>query len=118
MLRKNCLLETSYEGEELRVRLTGEIDHHSAVWVRGDIDDMITLYSPRRMVLELAGIDFMDSSGLGLIMGRYAKMKAIGGELIIRGPGERMLKIIRLAGLDRIVTIEGISKEEEDKDEA
>lgn len=118
MLKKNCLLEMSEEGDELCVCLSGEIDHHSAVWVRAEIDERISLCRPKRTVLELSGIDFMDSSGLGLIMGRYAKMKAMGGELIIRRPGERMLKIMRLAGLERIVTVEGISEEKEKKDEA
>ena len=118
MLKKNCLLEMSEEGDELCVCLSGEIDHHSAVWVRAEIDERISLCQPRRAVLELSGIDFMDSSGLGLIMGRYAKMKAIGGELIIRSPGERMMKIIRLAGLERIVTIESACEEKEKNNEA
>lgn len=118
MLKKNCLLEMSEVGDELCVSLSGEIDHHSAVWVRAEIDERISACQPKRTVMELSGIDFMDSSGLGLIMGRYTKMKAIGGELVISRPGERMLKIIRLAGLERIVTIEGVCEGEENKDEA
>jgi len=48
----------------------------------------------------------MDSSGLGLIMGRYKKISELGGELVIRNPNEAVLKICRLAGLGRLIKIE------------
>ena len=115
MHKNNCLLEMSGDTEELIVCLSGEIDHHSAVRVRTVIDERISELRPQRTIMLLSGIDFMDSSGLGLIMGRYAKMKAVGGELILRAPSERMLKIIRLGGLDRIVAIEMADKEDDKK---
>ena len=52
----------------------------------------------------------MDSSGLGLIMGRYALMKRIGGDLAVKNPNERIIKIFELAGLDKIVDIDGVRK--------
>ena len=109
MLKRNCLLDMSENesGDELTVRISGEIDHHSAVWVRGQIDERISRLRPRRTVLELSGIDFMDSSGLGLIMGRYQKMASVGGELRVREPNERVVRIFKLAGLEKIVRIEG-----------
>ena len=114
MLRKNCLLDIKGDADELTVRISGEIDHHSAVSVRSEIDRKIAEIRPKRTVIELSGIDFMDSSGLGLIMGRYQKMRAIGGELVLREPNERILKIFRLAGLEKVVIIE----EKENKNEA
>ena len=54
----------------------------------------------------LSKIDFMDSSGIGLIMGRYARMQKLGGALKIKDPSERVERICRLAGLERIVSIE------------
>ena len=114
MLKRNCLLDIKENGDELVIRLSGEIDHHSAVAVRSEIDGRIADLRPRRAVLELSGIDFMDSSGLGLIMGRYQKMRAVGGELVLREPNERVLKIFRLAGLEKIVKIEA----KENRDEA
>ena len=108
MLKRNCLLDMSENesGDELTVRISGEIDHHSAVWVRGQIDERISRLRPRRTVLELSGIDFMDSSGIGLIMGRYARMKAVGGELVVQRPNERIRRIFEMAGIERIVRIE------------
>lgn len=113
MLKKNCFLDLSEEGEALVITLSGEIDHHSAVRVRAEIDEKISLMRPHTAVMDLSQIDFMDSSGLGLIMGRYMKMQAVGGVLVLREPNERILKIFKLAGLEKIVDIE----RKESKDE-
>ena len=106
MLRKNCALEFASDGDELTVFINGEIDHYSAVWVRADIDAKIAEIRPKVTVLVLSKIDFMDSSGIGLIMGRYARMQKLGGALKIKDPSERVERICRLAGLERIVSIE------------
>ena len=106
MIKKNCLCETKTEDGVLMVTLKGEIDHHSAVSVRGEIDALIYDLKPRKTVLDLSQIDFMDSSGLGLIMGRYALMDRLKGELTLKAPNERVLKIFELAGLGRIIKIE------------
>ena len=63
MIKKNCLCETKIEDGVLTVTLKGEIDHHSAVSVRGEIDALIYDLKPRKTVLDLSQIDFMDSSG-------------------------------------------------------
>jgi stage II sporulation protein AA (anti-sigma F factor antagonist) len=106
MIKRNCLYETKFENGILEVRLHGEIDHHTAVAVRSKIDEIICEQKPRRTVLDLSEIDFMDSSGLGLIMGRYALMQRMGGELSVKNMGERIMKIFELAGLGRIIKIE------------
>ena len=106
MLRKNCTLDFEYHGDELTVLISGEIDHYSAVWVRAEIDEKIAQLRPHVTVLMLDGIDFMDSSGIGLIMGRYARMQKLGGVLKLKNPSDRVERICRLAGLERIVDIE------------
>ena len=113
MLRKNCKLDFEYNDGELLIFIKGELDHYSAVWVRGEIDKKILETSPRSAVLVLSGIDFMDSSGIGLVMGRYARMQNIGGTLTVRDPGERVERILRLAGIERIVNIEKREKDDE-----
>ena len=113
MLKKNCFLDLSEEGEELLIRLSGEIDHHSAVRIRAEIDEKISRMRPKKAVMDLSGIDFMDSSGLGLIMGRYALMQRLGGELTLKNPNERVVKIFELAGLGRIIKIENEESEEQ-----
>ena len=106
MLRKNCSLNFEIEGDELTVFIKGEIDHYSAVRIRAEIDAKIAEFRPHSTVLSMPDIDFMDSSGIGLIMGRYARMQALGGTLTIRNPSDRVDRICRLAGLERIVNIE------------
>ena len=110
---RNCSLFISEDegSAELLVVLKGEIDHHSAVWVRTEIDERIIRYRPLRTVMDLSGISFMDSSGIGLIMGRHTRMQAVGGVLVLREPNERIMKIFELAGLNRIVSIERSKKE-------
>lgn len=102
------------EGEEaLELVLRGEIDHHCAVRVRTEIDRLLMDKRPKKTILNLSRIDFMDSSGLGLIMGRYALMQRIGGELTLRSPSPRILRIFELAGLGRMIKIEKEQKEEQ-----
>jgi stage II sporulation protein AA (anti-sigma F factor antagonist) len=107
---RNCSLQINEEDENMVIVLKGEVDHHSAVWIRTEIDQMIAHKKPRKAILELSGIDFMDSSGIGLIMGRHARMQAIGGELILRDPNDRIMKIFDLSGLGKIVRIEKNTK--------
>ena len=90
----------------LHVKLKGDIDHHSAVSVRSGIDTLLYKTRPRRLYLDLSGVDFMDSSGLGLIMGRYALMKELGGDLIVSEPTAGVERVLKLAGLERVVRIE------------
>lgn len=109
--RGGCRLEVLEQSDRLEIRLSGEIDHHGAVGVRSEIDGIIAERRPKHLALELSGIDFMDSSGIGLIMGRYARLKAIGGELTVKAPSERVRRILNMAGIERIVRIED-SREE------
>ena len=116
MSMNNCLLDMYEDQERLMIVISGEIDHHSAVAVRNEIDAEILRVCPKKAVMDLSGIDFMDSSGLGLIMGRYSKMRAIGGELSLLDPNERILRIFTLAGLERIVRIEYTSDSGKEKE--
>ena len=87
------------------VCLSGEIDHHSAVRIREEIDTQIYRYRPKKTVLDLSRIEFMDSSGLGLIMGRIALMRELGGSTVLKNPTEKVLRIVRLSGLERMMKI-------------
>ncbi|MGI6167817.1 MAG: STAS domain-containing protein [Eubacteriales bacterium] len=106
MMKNNCGFEHEYIEGELFVRLRGEIDHHSAAMLRGDIDALIYEKRPQRLLLDLSGVGFMDSSGLGLIMGRYSLVRELGGSMAILDPTEPIMKILNLAGVKRIIAIE------------
>lgn len=93
-------------GYFLRVKLKGDIDHHSAVATRTGIDTLLYKIRPRRLYLDLSCVDFMDSSGLGLIMGRYALMKEIGGDVVVCEPSAGVERVLKLAGLERLVRVQ------------
>ncbi len=105
MIRNGGQVTYEMRNDVLVVRVGGEIDHHSAVAVRTGIDEKLSAERPLKVYLELSGVDFMDSSGLGLIMGRYALVKRYGGTLAVLDPSPAVLKIMKLAGMERMVSI-------------
>jgi stage II sporulation protein AA (anti-sigma F factor antagonist) len=106
MIRSNSGFEHEFNEGVLHVRLRGEIDHHSAAALRADIDALIYETHPKRLLLDLSAVGFMDSSGLGLIMGRYSLTRELGGEMVILNPTEPISKILSLAGIRRIIAVE------------
>ena len=90
------------DGERLVAWLSGELDHHSARIIREQIDALVERNKPKMLRLDFTDLGFMDSSGIGLIMGRYRLMQLYNGKLEITGASERVKKVIRLAGLDKL----------------
>ncbi|MBO5744296.1 MAG: anti-sigma factor antagonist [Clostridia bacterium] len=93
------------EGDILSIAIKGEIDHHSAKSIREQMDTEIFCHRKPKVILDLSGIDFMDSSGLGLILGRYTKIKDLGAVLILKDPTQEIIKILKLAGVDKLIKI-------------
>ena len=98
---------------ELKIKLRGEIDHHSAAAVRTSMDEMIRGHAPKRLILDMSRVEFMDSSGLGLIMGRFTLMQSLGAEMCVLDPSPATERIMNLAGMERIINIQrsGMAKE-------
>ena len=87
-------------GEVLVAYLSGEIDHHTAQMLRQRIDETTLRQLPRVLVLDFGGVSFMDSSGVGLILGRQRRMMQLEGKLVVQHPPaavERMLHLARVA---------------------
>ncbi len=95
-------VKTTQDGGVTTVYLSGELDHHNAAPLREQVDRVIGCQHPKKLVLDFGGISFMDSSGIGFVMGRYKRMIAQGGCLQVRGASARMEKVMRLAGLERL----------------
>ena len=95
-------LELTREGGHLTAALIGELDHHAAADLRQRIDAAVLSCRPRQLALDLSRLTFMDSSGIGLIMGRYRLMTSLGGQVRLTGTSPRMERMIRLAGLDKL----------------
>ena len=87
----------------LTVKLRGELDHSVAAGVRAELDELILDPGVRRLVFDLNGLEFMDSSGIGLIIGRYKLMARRGGSVAVRSPGRRVDRIFQMSGLYLLV---------------
>lgn len=69
------------EDKLLYIEITEEIDHHIADQIRRKVDNEITRYMPRKTIFDFSRVTFMDSAGIGMIIGRYKMMKLIGRKL-------------------------------------
>ncbi len=86
--------------------LSGEIDHHTAKKIRDEIDSSVEINRPSTLILDFSEVGFMDSSGIGLVMGRFKVMQNVGGKVIVQNPSSHIKKVMRLAGLDRLANIQ------------
>lgn len=87
--------------------LSGEIDHHSAKEIRRQLDSYIISSQPRELTMDFRNISFMDSSGIGLIIGRSKLMKECGGTLVVHSPQSYIRRVMKLSGIERLVKITG-----------
>lgn len=79
--------------------LAGEIDHDAVQNLRIQLDDALLTRTPRTLVLDLGGVGFMDSSGVGLILGRQRCARSLGGTLRIQHAPEQLRRVLQLAGI-------------------
>ena len=96
----------------LVVKIIEEIDHHTTEKIRRKIDNEITRYMPRKVILDFNKVSFMDSAGIGLIIGRYKLINMIGGELKIANVNTQIQKIFEMSGLLRLIPVEQKDKKE------
>ena len=87
----------------VEVSLEGELDHHSAAGVRQELDTLIADPKVKRLVLDLSGLMFMDSSGIGVVIGRYKEMSRRGGSVAVRAAKGHVDRIFEMAGLYQII---------------
>ncbi len=103
--------ECRRSGLEMIVTIAGAVDHHSARAIREKIDRALNDCRAMHLVMDLYGVDFMDSAGLGLILGRYTKMCQRGGSICLRNPPEDVIRILRLAGAEKYIPVEYVKQD-------
>lgn len=96
-------IHASKKGPRMHARLCGELDHHSAEQARNMLDTMLHDITIRDLTLDLSGVTFMDSAGLGVILGRYRILSLRGGKLTVCGMSSAIDRIFRMSGLYAIV---------------
>ena len=95
-----------YREESITAQLIGEIDDHTAREMREAIDPALARLHPRKLVLDFSAVPFMDSSGIGLIIGRYKQMRLWQGEVTLSGMSRRIEMIVKLSGAEKIASKE------------
>lgn len=94
------------EGDTLTAALSGEIDHHVAEQLRKDIDEEIAMCDTTNLIFDFSNVAFMDSSGIGMVLGRYKKVHGGGGTVTIRNASRLVKQILDMSGVFTLMTYE------------
>ena len=99
-------IELDIKQDVLCIRLGGELDHHTADELREQAANVIERNNIRHIVLNLEHLSFMDSSGLGVILGRYKQIKQVHGEMVVCAISPALQRLFDLSGLFKIIKME------------
>lgn len=91
------------DGRRVTAALSGDIDHHAARELRTALDEVIASSRPELLVLDFENVGFMDSSGIGLILGRKKALQSCGGELLVKNARSDIAQVIKLSGLGQLI---------------
>ncbi|MDF2944823.1 MAG: hypothetical protein K0S01_3681 [Herbinix sp.] len=87
----------------LVIKLNEELDHHNAIRIREKADKLIDRNNIKHIIFDFSDAGFMDSAGIGVIMGRYKKVIFIGGKTAVANVNSTVDRIFRLSGLYKII---------------
>ena len=103
---KNMPVDIDIDESSVTAYLSGEIDHHSAAELRRTIDEAVEHAYPEVLALDFGGVTFMDSSGIGLVMGRWKLMRDISGRVVIENAPKAIKKVMKMSGIEKLVSME------------
>jgi stage II sporulation protein AA (anti-sigma F factor antagonist) len=98
-------VETRFEHGVLVISLKGELDHHAVEQIRDNIERQLAENHYRGLVISFRNIEFMDSSGLGLILGRYRTVREHGGQMALCEVGASLRKLFEMSGLLKVLPV-------------
>ena len=98
---------------KLTVTMPKEVDHHCANQIRMEADLLIDTYHVRKLIFDFSHTEFMDSSGIGVIIGRSRNMGFTCGQVIAENMNQRVEQIFRVAGLNKLITVIPSKEKEE-----
>jgi anti-sigma B factor antagonist len=103
-MAENLALETNERGDVTVVSIKGEVDLYTAPSLKERIADLVSA-GRSRLAVDLAGVEFMDSTGLGVLIGGLKRCKEAGGSLALVAPREPVIKVLSITGLDKVFPI-------------
>ena len=89
----------------LWLQITEEIDHHTTEEIRRKADYEITRYMPRKVIFDFSNVAFMDSAGIGMLLGRYKVIKMLGGQLELMNVNKQVEKVFEISGILKIIPL-------------
>lgn len=89
----------------LKIEITEEIDHHSSEKIRTRADFEIQKYIPKKLIIDFSKVNFMDSAGIGMILGRYKMITMFGGTMDMVNVTPNVKKVLEMAGITKIIPI-------------
>ena len=98
-------MEFEWIGQNLVIRLPAEVDEHSVRELPRYAEEYVREYPVERIVLDFSKVRFMDSTGVGVVLGRWKQMAARGGDVAIWGACGRVRQLLRMAGVEKLVLI-------------
>ena len=100
-------MEINYEKEDklLTLKVTEELDHHVVERLRRKADYEIERYIPTKVIFDFDNVTFMDSAGIGLVLGRFKNTSMLGGRLEIINASDAVVKILKLSGVNKVISI-------------
>jgi len=99
------LMNNRRKKDILIVKLEGELDHHHADDIRNALDKQLEDLSIRNLILDLSNLYFMDSSGIGVFIGRYKTIRERGGQVCITNINAQLDRMLEVSGLYRILKV-------------
>jgi stage II sporulation protein AA (anti-sigma F factor antagonist) len=105
VIRLSLQVQTEGIGSTLVVRLQGELDHHTAEIVRERVEKELNKGLATHLIMNLDGLSFMDSSGLGVILGRYKRVSQMGGRMALCSVSDPLMRLFELSGIQKILRI-------------
>lgn len=93
----------SNKGSTLVVSIIGELDHHSIEYVREKVDVEMMKATTKNMILDFSKVSFMDSSGIGVIMGRYKNIMKLNGKAAVTNASAQIQRILEMSGILKII---------------
>ncbi len=100
---KQMHIRIKHQSDRTTAYLFGELDHNSANQVKIELDDIIRKYRNSNLILDLKNLSFMDSSGLGVVLGRYKRLKKTGKSMYIKNANRQVEKVFNVSGIYKII---------------
>lgn len=98
-------LQFKRKNKTMIILISGEIDHHTSIELRRQTESALAQMGGRNIIFGFEEVTFMDSSGIGMMIGRYKQLQALGGRIAIACANEKIAEIIRLSGLTKLLPV-------------